>query len=308
MDFVAIDFETANPQQAPCAIGLVHVENNEIVKEYYTLINPEQPFHPMNTAVHGITTANVIEAPLFPDVWTTIQPYFNRYPIVAHNAPFDKAVFEKAIQRYGLNMLPVVYYDTLSLCRYNFPNAETFDLASVCRILNIELEDHHNALSDAKAAARLILTMFADKNNAIFPTMLGDRRNSILRESNKKFDYHAFTSHTPEFATTTASIDKIESIIFKNSVFVLTGTIGEYNRIDLETMIQMSGGIVKNTVTRKTNYVVVGLQDISIIKDKEGAKSGKILKAETLRTQGYNIKIINCDNFLAALHKNQNDS
>ena len=41
MDFVAIDFETANEKRnSACSIGLTVVKNNKIVEEKYFLIKP----------------------------------------------------------------------------------------------------------------------------------------------------------------------------------------------------------------------------------------------------------------------------
>ena len=42
VDFVAIDFETANQNRGSlCSVGLVKVSGGIKVDEYYTLINPE---------------------------------------------------------------------------------------------------------------------------------------------------------------------------------------------------------------------------------------------------------------------------
>jgi DNA polymerase III subunit epsilon len=61
MDFVALDFETANENRdSACALGLVVVENNEIVKKDYWLIRPKELyFNPFNISIHGITPDDV---------------------------------------------------------------------------------------------------------------------------------------------------------------------------------------------------------------------------------------------------------
>ncbi|MBE1556211.1 DNA polymerase III epsilon subunit-like protein [Filibacter limicola] len=41
MDFVAIDFETANSlRSSVCSVGIVQVKNWKIIKEIQSLINP----------------------------------------------------------------------------------------------------------------------------------------------------------------------------------------------------------------------------------------------------------------------------
>lgn len=45
MNFVAMDFETASGKRwSACSLSLVVVRQNQIVDEFYTLINPQTPF------------------------------------------------------------------------------------------------------------------------------------------------------------------------------------------------------------------------------------------------------------------------
>jgi DNA polymerase-3 subunit epsilon len=67
LDFVAIDFETANSSPAsPCAVGLVRVEAGEITQSLSMLFKPPSPnnfFHAGNIAVHGIRPDDIVDAP-----------------------------------------------------------------------------------------------------------------------------------------------------------------------------------------------------------------------------------------------------
>ena len=66
--FVALDFETANKYRSSvCSIGLVFVENNEIVDTYYQLIKPAPNFYSyFNTQVHGLSQYDTEKAPSLP--------------------------------------------------------------------------------------------------------------------------------------------------------------------------------------------------------------------------------------------------
>ena len=45
MNFIAMDFETANYQKhSACSLALVMVRDSKVVGEYYTLIQPETDF------------------------------------------------------------------------------------------------------------------------------------------------------------------------------------------------------------------------------------------------------------------------
>ncbi|QKY68449.1 hypothetical protein [Lentibacillus sp. CBA3610] len=49
MQFVSIDFETANEKRSsPCAVGIAVVDGEKIVDAYYSLINPMAYFSPFN--------------------------------------------------------------------------------------------------------------------------------------------------------------------------------------------------------------------------------------------------------------------
>ncbi len=55
MNFVAMDFETANAKRySACSLALTIVRNNHIEDEFYSLINPGVPFSWRNIQFHGI--------------------------------------------------------------------------------------------------------------------------------------------------------------------------------------------------------------------------------------------------------------
>ena len=310
MDFITIDFETANSRLAPCSMGLVLVENNKFINEHHFLINPDQPFSRNNTKIHGITSATVQNSPLFSEVWGKTRHYFERYPVVAHNAAYDRKVLEKVLRRYKLlhSILPIVYYDTMALYRHNYPQAQAADLSSVCAAFGVEFKAQHNALGDAKATSQVMIAMLSIPTNAMFPSLVSgiylDDKNNVLDEKQDEVkNKQPFgDEHTPDYATTTAAIDETQ-ISFNDKAFVITGSISGYERSDIEEQISKHGGRVLSGVSKKVDYVVVGLQDVSVVKDSTGAKSNKIIKAEALREKGHDIKIVSAEAFIKALQE-----
>ena len=93
MNFYAFDFETASyDKHSACSIAIVKVENSRIVDEFYTLIKPETPFFWRNVQIHGIHQEDVRTAPKFPEVWQTIQHYFQK--ILLYNKPHLQQVYQ----------------------------------------------------------------------------------------------------------------------------------------------------------------------------------------------------------------------
>ena len=98
MTFTAIDFETAHAS-FPCEIGLTVVENGQITESRSWLIKPACfPYmNPWNERVHGISSAELVDAPDFGTLWSEIHQYFDDRMLVAHNAAFDMSVLRAAL-------------------------------------------------------------------------------------------------------------------------------------------------------------------------------------------------------------------
>ena len=84
-DFAAIDFETANGQRSSvCSVGVVIVRNGEVVDSYYSLIKPSPNYYTeWTTEVHGLTSADTDNAPLFPEVWEAVKPLIRDFQLMA---------------------------------------------------------------------------------------------------------------------------------------------------------------------------------------------------------------------------------
>ncbi len=159
MNFVAMDFETANHQPySACSLALVMVKNSQIVDEFYTLIQPETPFFWRNVQIHGIHQEDVRNAPKFPEVWQTIQPCFQKNRlVVAHNAAFDTKVLAGCLDYYHLEQPNYLSLCTVKSSRRLFPEFPNHRLNTVCENLNIQLDHHHDALEDSRACAEILL-------------------------------------------------------------------------------------------------------------------------------------------------------
>jgi DNA polymerase-3 subunit epsilon len=158
MNFTAIDFETATAYH-PCSVGIVMVENGIIVDEYVTLIKPPRnEYSPYTIAVHGIYPRDTVNAKTFVQVFPEIQKRLQNRIVVAHNESFDRNVLAKSMALHGLN------YEDLNISKrwectvkiYKSKGLKPTKLSDCCREMGIEL-NHHEALSDARACAKLYL-------------------------------------------------------------------------------------------------------------------------------------------------------
>ena len=85
MDFMAIDFETANADlSSVCQVGLVAFKNGEVVDTFSTLVDPQDHFDGINISIHGIDEAAVKGAPTFAQVFPEIVQRTTRAIVASH--------------------------------------------------------------------------------------------------------------------------------------------------------------------------------------------------------------------------------
>ncbi len=154
MNFTALDFEIANrTRTSVCAIGLVRVEDGVEKKHIHQLIHPDTHFDDYFTSIHGIRESDVRNAPSFPEFWKEIRGYFGDN-VVAHNAQFDIACLRESLKTYELEFPSFDYICTLRISR-KINSLPRHGLDFLADHFGIELLQHHNALEDARACAKL---------------------------------------------------------------------------------------------------------------------------------------------------------
>lgn len=163
MDFIAIDFETANPNYASvCAAGWATVRCGAVVESGSWLCRPPaglDEFAFYNTRVHGITADKVADQPTFAErVPDLLRRLTGGLPIVAHNASFDINVLDQALATCGQS-LPLAKHHCTKKWSQRLLQLPSYKLTTVCRHLGIKIEKHHEAGSDALSAARIALRL-----------------------------------------------------------------------------------------------------------------------------------------------------
>lgn len=298
LDFIAIDFETANYNQAPCSLGLTFVENNQVKENKCFLINPKESFNSDCIKIHGIKPADVAESPEFPILWNDIEPLLTSYPVLAHNMSFDYSVLEKALRKYQLPIPNLDLYCSMLLAKHNFPQFKSFSLVSLCESFHIPLKNHHACDEDSLACALLTIEMMKSPKFQLL---------SYHPKATTKMSYDPKIG-IADFEEAKMEYDNISYMAFENKIFVFTGDIEGYERSDVENLVAERGGIIKNSVVSKTDYLIVGLQNLNVVKDKTNIKSTKIIKAEKLQESGSDIKIVSDVDFLKFLNGTTDES
>ena len=156
ISFLAIDFETAdNGRDSACAVGLVRVDNGNIVKKETYLIRPPRRRIEFSS-IHGIYWEDVCDKPTFRQLWPQIRLMMYGVDfLVAHNASFDRGVLHGCCESARIEIPNLEFHCTMKLARQLW-NIYPTKLPDVCRHFDIPL-NHHEAGSDVEACALIMV-------------------------------------------------------------------------------------------------------------------------------------------------------
>jgi len=157
--YVVVDVETTGGYglfNRVTEIGAVRLVDGQMVDEWSTLVNPEQPIPAGITQMTGISNAMVKDAPCFHEVVDRFNAFMRGAVFVAHNVGFDYNVLAGEYVRLGL-IFEYPRLCTVAGMRRYFPGHGSYALKLICREYGIRLKTHHRALCDAKAASELLL-------------------------------------------------------------------------------------------------------------------------------------------------------
>jgi DNA polymerase-3 subunit epsilon len=159
LDYVAIDFETANSSSASaCSVGLVKVVGGRVVDRAAWLIRPpvgHDSFSEWNTRIHGIVERDVIEALEWHEQMVDLMAFAGDEILVAHNAGFDMGVIRGACAATGIDTPSSRYFCSLQVARRTY-HLDSYRLPMAAMAAGFEGFNHHEALADAEACAAII--------------------------------------------------------------------------------------------------------------------------------------------------------
>jgi DNA polymerase-3 subunit epsilon len=276
MDFVALDFETANADMSSiCQIGLANFKNGVLEEEWKSYIDPEDFFDEVNISIHGISDSTVDGAPTLPNVASRLYNHLDGRIAVCHTH-FDRVAIQQACVKYDLRMPTCTWLDSARVTRRTWEQFawSGYGLANVCSILGYQFA-HHDALEDAKAAAHIVLAAMEKTG----------------------IDLHGWLSRVEK------PIDPSSYIISRGGnpegflygeVLVFTGAL-DIPRREAADMAAKIGCAVADGVTKNTTILVVGDQDVKKLAGHE--KSSKHRKAEALIQKGQVMRILRESDF-----------
>jgi DNA polymerase-3 subunit epsilon len=338
LNFITIDFETATEKRdSPCEIGLTFVESGKIVETKSWLIRPiNNEFKPYNIYIHGIAPSHVENSPEFDVLWQELNPLIDGGFLIAHNAAFDMSVLRRTLELYDIPFPTFDYLCSYMFSKQVWTGLSGYDLKTLCRNNGIEF-NHHRAGDDSRATAELCLKAFEIVGASSLKKFAKELDINIgrvykegyspctMRRSYRSYDYNTddcaeeiaiaidlddyrFNACDCAEEKTTVSTEREmvcdtgrhnpESIFYGKTVAV-TGILHSMTRDEAFQKISDIGGVIVNSVSRKTDFLIVGTQELGIV-GAEGT-STKQKKAAHLIEKGFAIRILSEQDFLKNL-------
>ena len=310
--WTAIDFETANHDRgSACAVGLVRVCEGRIVDRYTTLIRPPERvgfFSPYNTAVHGITAADVVDAPGWEQVHARIVEFADGDPLVAHNAAFDMGVLRHTCGHTGLSHPAWRYACTLALSRRTWDGLPDHRLPTVCAHIGHRMRNHHRADEDAEAAARIMIAAMERYGTASLEELSRAARLRLhqveaadpvpgVRQVGAQVrdgDRWGRWQRQAQAALPRACADADPAGPLFGRTVCVSGDLESMDKPEVWRRVAQAGGHPAKNVTKKTDVLVIGGHD-------GVGKTAKHLRAQTYRERGQRIDLISEAELLALL-------
>lgn len=147
-------------------VGCIEIINRiPTGREFHRFINPQRDVPAEAEAVHGISTAFLVDKPLFAAVADELIEFLAGDTLVIHNATFDVGFLNMEFERLrkpAISMTRVV--DTLQLARRKHP-AGPNSLDALCKRYGIDNSKRikHGALMDSLLLAEVYIELLGER-------------------------------------------------------------------------------------------------------------------------------------------------
>lgn len=280
-------------------IAAMRVEFGKIVERFDTLVNPGFALPEFITTLTGITDSDLADAPDIKTALPRAREFIGNDIVVAHNAHFDvNFMYDKSVD-LGLPAFDNDFIDTLKIARSLFPDLESYSLASLADFFEVSGNDFHRAENDIDYTQEIyeLMRQYCLGNNIVLTPPKRKPANSRSTPWANHPKIGDIVSQRDDFDPTNP--------LFGQRV-VFTGVLERMPRREAAQIVADCGGINCDTVTKKTNFLVLGNNDYcsAVV----NGKSTKQKKAEQYQAEGLPIRVISENVFYDMIEEGQHDT
>lgn len=281
-DFTAVDVETTGLSclyDSIIELSAVKYRDSVEVASYDQLIDPGFEIDEFVMELTGITNEMLHGMPSIDTALIDFLAFLGEDVIVGHNVNFDVNFIYDACIDASLPPFKNDFVDTMRLSRRLYKNWPNHKLDTLIANLGVGARSLHRAENDARLTANAYLAM---------------AENPAFEDAIKPINYSALSQSVVAregFAN--------ENCPLFGKVCVFTGALESFTRKEAMQLVADIGGICGDSVTKKTNFLILGNNDYC--KSIKDGKSSKQKKAEKLILEGADLQIIPESEFLEML-------
>lgn len=308
-NYIVIDTETTGlspDYNELIEVSAMEIKNGQVIQEYSSLIRPseqiidddefendidyvinadgEKIYYIDNFIMQltGINNKMLHKAPEVEEVIPKLKEFIGDKILIGHNVKFDINFLYDSFMYVAKTPLENNYIDTMRIARLLLPELEHHRLSDIAGYYKIDVLGSHRALVDCNIAYQCYINLKKD-----IKKKYENVENFIkyIAEKNKhKYHY----GKAKDIKTENQEFDEAHLLYKKSCVF--TGTLEKMGRKEAMQIVADLGGFIEDSVTSKTNFLILGNNDYcKTIKD---GKSAKHKKAELYKLKGQDIEII----------------
>lgn len=295
-DYVVIDTETTGYDFEMCEIievCAIRYSEGKRIDSFSSLVKPT-PYEIAEpgtgklvtcyvdgfiTALTGITDDMLSNAPEINSVIPELMAFIGDSVLIGQNVNFDINFIYDAAHSYCSSDLCNDFIDTLRIARKVFPDLEHHRLSDIAKACGVPQTVAHRSEADCIVTAQC------------FEAMKDIILSQYTLEEFQKLYHRRRVSNQTVLKEITPTVDQIDDSnpIFGKTV-VFTGTLSSMCRKDAFQLVANLGGVPADSITLRTNYLVIG--SVEFVKSVKNGKTSKMKKAESYQLKGAEISIL----------------
>lgn len=293
-NYIIIDIETTglSPEwDSIIEVAALKYENGTLIDSFESLIQPDSTLSDGSfidsfiEELTGITNEMLTNAPTADAILPQYQKFISDSILIGHNVNFDINFLYDNFLEYLSCPLPNNFIDTMRLSRKLHPEEAHHRLIDLAERYHIDYSSAHRSLRDCEITQLCFNNLMQEAYN-IYHSL-----EAFVQSFNPK--KHSVPIKASQITTEKSEFDPTHPLYQKVCVF--TGALEKLTRKNAMQVVADLGGINGDSVTKKTNFLILGNNDYcSSIKN---GKSSKQKKAESLILAGADLQILSESTF-----------
>lgn len=285
--FCVIDLETTglNPRyDSILEMSAIKYYDNKVVDKFDNFVDVDDSVPEFVQNLTGITNNDSRHGLPLDVLLDKYLSFIGDNVVVGHNVNFDlNFIYDCDLRLFGKEF-DNDYVDTMRLGRKLIPSLDHYRLSDLCDVFHVVNKRAHRSWADCEATFECLQAL------CVMGIKKYGSKEAFVEACRPKYRIPSYAKFDPKTLIVTDSAKNDPSNLLFGCHVCFTGSLNKLDRKDAAQLVVNIGGFVDKSVTRKTNYLVLG--DNSHCYTIKDGKSSKQKKAEEYIARGYDLHIL----------------